>query len=187
MGICFQKKLSNNEGDISLECMYMNDATLWLQRCLVERMLCSTNNLCTLVHDTRNNANHCFVIPIFFLDEYYMHVLVSSCSCLSPIHWGQVLSRQRRCSWSSADRRCSNNIWVINNFIAYWGVAYIRGLTVLWCKLHLLRVCLQLLRSAFGVNNIKSFLDIKGLFVCLHTGVIFFHSTFISNVSSCTK
>ena len=24
-----------------------------------------------------------------------------------------------RCSWSSADRRCSNYIWVINNFIAY--------------------------------------------------------------------
>ena len=24
-----------------------------------------------------------------------------------------------RCSWSSADRRCSNYIWVIDNFIAY--------------------------------------------------------------------
>ena len=44
--------------------------------------------------------------------------LVSSCSCLCPIQWGQVLSREWRCSWSSADRRCSNYIWVIDNFIA---------------------------------------------------------------------
>ena len=35
-----------------------------------------------------------------------------------------------RCSWSSADMRCSNYIWVINNFIDYWGVTYIRGLMV---------------------------------------------------------
>ena len=30
--------------------------------------------------------------------------LVLSCSCLCPIHWSQVLSREWRCSWSSADR-----------------------------------------------------------------------------------
>ena len=34
--------------------------------------------------------------------------------------------REWRCSWSSADRRCSNYIWVINNFIAYQGASYIR-------------------------------------------------------------
>ena len=33
-------------------------------------------------------------------------------------------------SWSSADRRCSNNIWVINNDFAYKGATYIRCLTV---------------------------------------------------------
>ena len=48
-----------------------------------------------------------------------LNVLVSSCSCFCPIQWSQVLSRERRCSWSSADRRCSNYIWVIDNFIAY--------------------------------------------------------------------
>ena len=52
-------------------------------------------------------------------------ILVSSCSCLCPIHWSQVLSQEWRCSWSSADRWRSNYIWVINKFI---GVAYIRGL-----------------------------------------------------------
>ena len=45
-------------------------------------------------------------------------ILLASCSCLCPIHWSQVLSRKWRCSWSSADRRCYNYIWVINNFIA---------------------------------------------------------------------
>ena len=33
--------------------------------------------------------------------------------------WSQVLSWEWRCSWSSTDRRCSNYIWVIANFIAY--------------------------------------------------------------------
>ena len=41
-----------------------------------------------------------------------------------------VLSREWRSSWSSADRRCSNYIWVINYSIAYQGVVHIRGLTV---------------------------------------------------------
>ena len=59
-------------------------------------------------------------------------LLVSSHSCLRSIHWSQLLSWEWRCrcSWSSADRRCSNYIWVINNFIAYWGATYIRGFTV---------------------------------------------------------
>ena len=62
--------------------------------------------------------------------------LILSCSCLCPIHWTQVLSREWRCSWSSTDRRCSNYIWVINNFIAFSGAAYIRDLTVyLWACL----------------------------------------------------
>ena len=43
--------------------------------------------------------------------------LASSCSCLCPIQWSQVLSREWRCSWSSAVRRCSNCSWVIDNFI----------------------------------------------------------------------
>ena len=57
-------------------------------------------------------------------------ILASACSCLCPIHWSQVLSREWRCSWSSADRRCSNYLWVIHNLNAYWGATYIRDLTV---------------------------------------------------------
>ena len=60
-------------------------------------------------------------------------ILQLSCSCLGTIHWSQVLSREWRCSWSSASQRWSIYIWAINNFIAYWGVAYIRDLMVyLW-------------------------------------------------------
>ena len=40
--------------------------------------------------------------------------LPSSWSCLSPIHWSQILSGEWRCSWSSTDRRYSSYIWLIN-------------------------------------------------------------------------
>ena len=56
--------------------------------------------------------------------------LVSACRCLCTIYWSQVLSGELRCSWSSADRRCSNCIWVISNWIAYYNSSYIRGMTV---------------------------------------------------------
>ena len=58
--------------------------------------------------------------------------LVLPCSRLCQIHESQVLSREWRCNWSSADRQCSNYIWVINNFIGYWGVPYIRGFMVIF-------------------------------------------------------
>ena len=34
--------------------------------------------------------------------------LVSACGCLCAIYWSQVLSWEWRCSWSSADRWCTN-------------------------------------------------------------------------------
>ena len=53
--------------------------------------------------------------------------IILPCSCLCPIYWSQVLSPEWSCSWSSANMRCSNYIWVINNFIAHPGAPYIRG------------------------------------------------------------
>ena len=47
-----------------------------------------------------------------------------------------MLRRELRCSWSSADRRCSNYIWVINNLIAYQGVPYIKDLAVNFLSTH---------------------------------------------------
>ena len=57
-------------------------------------------------------------------------LLESACSGLCATYWSQVLSGEWRCSWSSADRQCSNCIWLINNWIAYKGASYIRDLTV---------------------------------------------------------
>ena len=58
--------------------------------------------------------------------------LVWSCSCHCPIHWSQVFSREWRCSSSSADRRCSNYIWVINSFITYQDVTRAWLILVVW-------------------------------------------------------
>ena len=69
--------------------------------------------------------------------------LISSCSCFCPSHSSQVLNGEGRCNWSSADGQCSSYIWVINSFIAYWGVTYIRGLTV-FCPI------MSLLPSVYG-------------------------------------
>ena len=80
----------------------------------------------------------------------FQNLLVSSCICLCPIYWSQVLSREWRCSWSSADRRCSNCIWVINNLIAYWGATYIKDLTVF-----VFIIILNPLRAKFFRGNIK--------------------------------
>ena len=62
--------------------------------------------------------------------QNFLMFRVSSFSCLCPSYWCQLLGREWRCSWSCADRRCFNYIWVINDFIARWSVTYIRDLTV---------------------------------------------------------
>ena len=55
-----------------------------------------------------------------------------SCSCLWPIHWSHVSSREWRCSWGSADRQCSK--LHLSDLQVYCllrcGASYIRGLTV---------------------------------------------------------
>ena len=67
---------------------------------------------------------------IYGASKTYMF-LVSSCRILCAIYWNQLLSRELWCSWNSADRWCSNYIWMINNFIAYYGATYIRDFRVL--------------------------------------------------------
>ena len=79
------------------------------------------------------------------------------CSCLSPIHWSQVLSQEWRCSWSSAERWCSNYIWMISQLIVYLGVSYIRGLMVdgvsIEMHLKILSVFCQLFCSGPSVSR----------------------------------
>ena len=46
-------------------------------------------------------------------------ILISPCSCPCPIHGSQILSRERRCSWFSANRRWPNNIFILD-FLDVW-------------------------------------------------------------------
>ena len=66
-----------------------------------------------------HKQEYCKVSNIWHTKSGNLMFLVSFCSCLYSIRWSQVLSREWRCSWSSADRRCSNYIWMIDNLIAY--------------------------------------------------------------------
>ena len=82
----------------------------------------TTIHLCNECHQTSNIWRTKF------------HVLnvsrLVACSCLCLVHLSQVFSREWRCSWSSAGRRCSNYVWMINNFNAYLEATYIRSLMV---------------------------------------------------------
>ena len=105
----------------------------------------SLNSLVITYHDIYSqisNIRHQILTVMF---------LFLSSSCLCPIHWSQVLGREWRYSWSSADRQCSNYIWVINNFVAYWGATYIRGLVVcIIFRLMWARVTLSLWIASLG-------------------------------------
>ena len=52
-----------------------------------------------------------------------------------------MLSREWRCSWSSAGRPCFNYIWVIDKCIAYQGASCIRGFTVCCNTMYLEYIC----------------------------------------------
>ena len=74
--------------------------------------------------------------------------------CLYPIHWEQVLSR-KWCSCSSANRRCSIYICVINNFIAYLS-AFILEVWVQPAKsLILISMCSTTFRLGHGGAGIR--------------------------------
>ena len=55
----------------------------------------------------------------FYSKHYSLYYHYYYATCEYPIRWSQVLSWEWRCSWSSADRRCSNYIWVTNKSTAY--------------------------------------------------------------------
>ena len=67
---------------------------------------------------------------VFFHDIYTCIYYEKRPWKMPPVTSAQFRFRARQCSWSSADRRRSNYIWVINNIIAYKAPAYITGLNV---------------------------------------------------------
>ena len=78
----------------------------------------------------------CFVVLCFFVyyilpnlyyklhqipkPKYFSSQLAFVFAQSTEARW---LGWELRCSWSSPDRRCSNYIWVINNFIAFYSVS----------------------------------------------------------------
>ena len=84
--------------------------------------------------------------------------LVSSCSCLYLIHLSRVLNGEWRCSCSSADRRCSIYICVINDFIAHKVATYIIGLRVCGCKTEDAHNHMHI--QAFYITRVPSYNDI---------------------------
>ena len=102
---------------------------------------------CSCEYTLQNAVWYEHIFTIFFstiwriLTYSYTYRKSSSASCtksqtlnvsrfvlqLSLPNPSRVISREWRFSWSSADRRCSNYIWINSKFIAYWGVSYIRG------------------------------------------------------------
>ena len=80
--------------------------------------------------------------------------LGSSCSCLCPIQWSQVLSRE----WRRSCRRCSNYIWVIDNVIAQKNkcASYIRDLMVhsdLWTMATIINIMSEIPCHALCVGG----------------------------------
>ena len=50
-------------------------------------------------------------------------------------------------------RRCSNYIWVINNFVAHWGAAYISGLMV--CVPHFVYLQVEMLKQNLEQRKVR--------------------------------
>ena len=105
-----------------------------------------------------------------FLNKQQTMFLVSSRSCLCPIDWSQVLSREWRGSWSSADRRCSNYIWMINKFIGCWGALYIRGLRVrIILILSILLQAMIITSFYYIINTFGYILNLEEIYIsCQH-------------------
>ena len=108
----------------------------------ISQAICTRYTLCNIL--LLFGTNQSFNLLQDFSDGnfYYSYRQISNISaqnkknkCFSTrlsvvlMKFSQVLSQEWRCSWSSADRRCSKYSWVINNCIAYCGATYIRCLT----------------------------------------------------------
>ena len=87
---------------------------LWFSINIIHQINPSHKIVCRMIlfmyHQTSSTS--CMKSPNWNISRLF-------CICLCPISWSQMLSQEWRCSWSSADRQCSNYVWVINNFIAY--------------------------------------------------------------------
>ena len=131
---------------LNMECRKLYDIfifiTPWYKNLTGE--ICSTLDNLIIMFIDYFSCHYQFIeninitLDIYRKKRWYKAHQIPKLNCFSsrlavvfaPFQWRQVLSREWRCSWSSADRRCSNYIWVIDNFIACQGASYTRDLTV---------------------------------------------------------
>ena len=125
---------------INLSCRLLHnnlkrDLLLWT------RFVMSPLHAMNLVANSSNAAYCCQTSNISHTEFQNLNVshLVLQLSLPNPLK--EVLIWEWRCSWSSADRRCSNYIWGINKFIAYWSATYIRCLKVVWEYMYFILDC----------------------------------------------
>ena len=92
----------------------------------------------------------------FYIGITYIY-LFSPCSCLCPIHWNQMLSREWRCSWSIADRQLHQSdeqFYCLLRCVIYYrfdGILDLLGLTQIHWSLHHLFDFLKIRQSSFIV------------------------------------
>ena len=80
---------------------------------------CWSVYICDITQLIINSAKYCQISKISCTKSQTLNVsplVLQFSKC--PFQWSQVISREWRCSCSNADRRCSNYIWMSNNFIA---------------------------------------------------------------------
>ena len=104
-------------GRISMEYCFMGSYQWWFiigSVGVLTMNRCQTNTVKPLISGSPNPKTQMLLVS----------------SRLAVVHWSQVLSREWRCSWSSAESWCPSYIWEINNFIVPSSAFYFRCLTV---------------------------------------------------------
>ena len=106
-------------------CIYIKWLMKYIHRTIVLSCLASASEMASGPRTNRVNWTIFITSNIRCTRPQNLNVFVSSCSCICAIYWSQVLSREWRCIWNSADRRCCPNyIWVISSSIGYYDAAY---------------------------------------------------------------
>ena len=101
---------------------------------------------------TNKHSKNCTHTPPNLYKEYQIPKLKCISSRLAFVFPNPLKQSVKSRMKMLLDRRCSNYIWVVNNFIAYEGTAYIRGLSVARTTyLHIL--CIEISGCAYGPHR----------------------------------
>ena len=114
-------------------------------------------------------------------------ILISSCGCLRPIYWSQVLSREWRCGWSSAAPTTSewSTISLLTNvhlILEVWRYSYYReDLSIFSCPNSLTHWGRDELGQPFADDNLNCILFNEKARTATKISLKFFHKGPIDN------